>query len=97
MTISSRSKSSRRLRLVGRLRVIQAVHVAVAVGIDPATLTTIGTVAQLGARNSATFTRGGRLEYVHIPPDEAATIAALDLGAAEVARAAARRVIEAVS
>jgi hypothetical protein len=79
------------------LRVIQAAHVAVAVGVDPATLTTIGTVAPLGTRTSATFARSGQMEFVHIPPDEAATIAALDLGAAEVARATTRRLIDAAS
>ena len=40
---------------------------------------------------------GGRLEQVHIEPDEAATSAALDRGAAEVARPIAQRLIDAVS
>ena len=85
------------LRLVGRLGVMHADHVAVAIGVDPASLTTVGKVAQLGARTSATFARSGRLERVHIEPDEAATLAALDLGATDVARAAARRLISAVT
>jgi hypothetical protein len=85
------------LRLVGRLRVLSASHVAVAVGIDPASLITIGKVSELAFRTSATIAGSGRLEYVHVAPDEAATAAALDTGAAEVARSAAQRLIDALS
>ena len=85
------------LRLAGRLRVINAGQVAVAAGIDPASLTTVGSVAELATQASAAFAGGGRLEYVHLQPDEAATIAALDNGAAEAARSVARRLISAVS
>jgi hypothetical protein len=51
------------LRLVGRLRVLNSSHVAVAAGIDPASLITVGRISQLGARTSATFAGGGRLEW----------------------------------
>jgi Domain of unknown function (DUF4062) len=85
------------LRLAGRMRVINAGHVAIAVGIDPASLTTVGSVSELATQASAAYAGGGRLEYVHLQPDEAATIAALDNGAAEVARSVARRLISAVS
>ena len=85
------------LRLAGRLRVLNAPHVAIAAGIDPASLTTIGSVSELATRSSASFAGGGRLEYVHLEPDEAATAAALDSGAAETARSVARRLIGAVS
>jgi len=85
------------LRLAGRLRVINAGRVAVAAGIDPASLTTVGSVSELATQASATYAGGGRLKYVHLQPDEAATIAALDNGAAEAARSMARRLISAVS
>jgi hypothetical protein len=85
------------LRLAGRLRVLDGTHVTVAAGIDPASLTTIGSIAELATQASATYAGGGRLEYVHLPPDEAATMAALDSGAAEMARSVARRLINAVS
>jgi hypothetical protein len=85
------------LRLAGRMRVIKAGHVAIAAGIDPATLTTVGSVSELATQASAAYAGGGRLECVHLQPDEAATIAALDNGAAEVARSLARRLINAAS
>ena len=85
------------LRLAGRLRVINAGQVAVAAGIYPASLTTVGSVSELATQASAAYAGGGRLEYVHLQPDEAATIAALDNGAAEVARSMARRLIDAVT
>jgi hypothetical protein len=85
------------LRLAGRLRVVSANHVTVAAGIDPASLTTIGSVSELATQASATYAGGGRLERVRLQPDEAATMAALDNGAAEMARSVARRLIDAVS
>ena len=85
------------LRLVGRLRVLNSRHVAVAAGIDPASLITVGRISQLGTQTSATFAGGGRLEQVHINRMRRLTIAALDRGAAEVARSVARRLINAVS
>lgn len=81
------------LRLAGRLGLVHADHVAVATGVDPASLITVGKVARIGTRTSATFARSG----VRVEPDEAATLAALDLGATDVARAAARRLISAVT
>jgi hypothetical protein len=85
------------LRLTGRLRVTNASHVAVGVGVDPASLTTVGRISELATRTSATFAAGGRLEYVHVEPDEAGTIAALDSGAAEIAGFLARRLIDTVT
>lgn len=85
------------LRLVGRLRVLNTRHVAVAVGIDPASLTTVGRISQLATQTSAMFAGGGRLERVYSEPDEAATTAALDRCAEEVARPLARRLIDAVT
>jgi hypothetical protein len=85
------------LRLTGRMQVIKGSHVAIAVGIDPASLTTIGSVSELATQTSATYAGSGRLERVHLQPDEAATIAALDSGAAEIARSTARRLVNAVS
>jgi Domain of unknown function (DUF4062) len=85
------------LRLAGRMGVINASHVAVAVGVDPASLITVGSVSELATQSSATYAGGGRLDYVHVQPDEVATTAALDNGAAEVARLMARRLIDAVS
>ena len=85
------------LRLAGRLHVINAGHAAIAVGIDPASLITVGNVSELATQTSATYAGGGRLEYVHLQPDEAATIAVLGNGAAEVARSMARRLISAVN
>ena len=85
------------LRLVGRLQLLDSSHVAVAAGIDPASLITVGRISQLDTQTSATFAGGGRLEQVHIEPDEAATTAALDRGAAEGARPIAQRLIDAVT
>lgn len=85
------------LRLAGRLCVLKASHVAVAAGIDPASLTTVGRVSDLATQTSATFAAGGRLEYIHVEPDEAATVAALDVGAAEVACSIAQQLINTVT
>jgi hypothetical protein len=85
------------LRLAGRLRMLDASRVAIAAGIDPARLTTIGSVSELATQTSASYARSGSLEHVHIQPDEAATMVALDDGAAEMARSLARRLIDAVS
>jgi Domain of unknown function (DUF4062) len=84
------------LRLAGRLDLSDADKLAVAVGIDPATMITIGRVAELATRNSATIAGAGRLDHVHIEPDEAASRSALDTGATEVARPLARRLIDAL-
>lgn len=85
------------LRLASRLQVINAGQVAVAAGIDPASLTTAGSVSELATQESAAYAGGGRLEYVHLQPDEAATTAALDNAAAEAARSMARRLTSAAS
>jgi hypothetical protein len=85
------------LRLAGRMRLINTSHVAIAVGIDPASLITVGSVSELATQASATYADGGLLDYVHLQPDEAATIAALENGATEVAHSVARRLINAVS
>jgi hypothetical protein len=85
------------LRLAGRLGLVHANHVAVATGVDPASLITVDKVARLGTRTSATFARSGQIEQIHIDPDEAVTLAALDLGATDVGWGAAQRLITAAS
>lgn len=83
------------LRLTGRLHILGTDHIAVAAGIDPASLTTVGKVSEIASRGSATFAGHGQLEFVHVEPDEAASSAALDLGAAEAARPIVQRLIDA--
>lgn len=85
------------LRLTGRLQILGTDYIAVAAGIDPASLTTVGKISVIASRGSATFAGHGRLEYVHIEPDEAASAAALDLGAAEAARPIVQRLIDAAA
>jgi Domain of unknown function (DUF4062) len=85
------------LRLTGRLQILGTDHIAVAAGIDPASLTTVGKVSEIASRGSATFAGHGQLEFVHVEPDEAASPAALDLGAAEAARPIVQRLIDAAA
>ncbi len=85
------------LRLIGRLQILGTDYIAVAAGIDPASLTTVGKISEMASRGSATFAGHGQLEFVHIEPDEAASAAALDLGAAEAARPIVQRLIDAAA
>jgi len=85
------------LRLTGRLQILGTDHIAVAAGIDPASLTTVGRVSEIASRGSATFAGRGQLEFVHVEPDEAASSAALDLGAADVARPIVQQLIDAAA
>ncbi len=85
------------LRLTGRLQILGTDHITVAAGIDPASLTTVGKVSEIASRGSATFAGRGQLEFVHVEPDEAASPAALDLGAAEAARPIVQRLIAAAA
>ena len=85
------------LRLIGRLQILDTDYIAVAAGIDPASLTTVGKISEMASGGSATFAGHGQLEFVHIEPDEAASAAALDLGAAEAARPIVQRLIDAAA
>jgi len=91
------SQITEALRLTGRLQILDTDHIAVAAGIDPASLTTVGVVSEIASRGSATFAGRGQLEFVHVEPDEAASSAALDLGAAEAARPMVQRLIDAAT
>ncbi len=84
------------LRLAGRLNVVSADRLAVAVGIDPASMITIGRVSEMATRSSASIAGGGRLDRVHIEPDETVSRAALDTGADEAGRPLAQRLIDAL-
>jgi hypothetical protein len=84
------------LRLTGRLNVLRADRLAVAVGIDPATMITIGRVSELATRTSAEIAGSGRLDHIHVEPDETVSRAALDTGAIEAARPLAQRLIDAL-
>lgn len=83
-------------RLTGRLNVLRSDRLAVAVGIDPATMITIGRVSELATRTSAQIAGSGRLDHIHVEPDETVSKAALDTGAIEAARPLARRLIDAL-
>jgi len=58
------------LRLAGRFQILGTDHIAVAAGIDPASLTTAGKVSEIASRGSATFAGHGQLQFVHVGPDE---------------------------
>ena len=80
------------LRLVGQLRVVESPQVAVAGGIDPTVMLSIGRVAQL-PRSSATMPWVSD-QPLRMAPDESVTLGALDAGALEVSRALSRTLLE---
>jgi hypothetical protein len=82
------------LRLADRLNILRSDRLAVAVGIDPASMITVGRVSELATRSSATIAGGGRLDHIYVEPDESVPRAALDLEAAEVSRPLAQRLID---
>lgn len=82
------------LRLAGSFNLIRAEKLAVAVGIDPASMIAIGRVAELATRRSATLAAGGRLDFVRVEPDEATSRSALGAGSREVARPLVQRLID---
>lgn len=83
------------LRLIGSLRIVESSQVALGVGVDPTMMLSTGRVAQL-PRQSATMLSMSECP-IRVPPDELVTIAALDVGATEVARALSRSLLEAIA
>lgn len=82
------------LRLIGELRVVVGPELAIAVGVDPMTSVSIGSVNEM-PRRSANFGFHSSTP-VRVSPDESATLAALDSGSSEVARNLGRELIEQV-
>lgn len=81
------------LRLIGHTQAISSPHVAIAVGIEPVSTLSIGTVSDM-PRSSAQLLKMSD-QPLRVEPDELATAAALDAGAAEAGAIVSRRVIEA--
>ena len=83
------------LRVIGLMRVIQSRHVAIAIGVDPATMLSTGRVTQLPRQSASMLSMSDR--PVRVPPDELVTTAALDVGAPEIARSLSRVLLEVVN
>ena len=75
---------------------IAAARQAFAEAGDPATMITIGRVSELATRTSAEIAGSGRIDHIHVEPDETVSRAALDTGAIEAARPLAQRLIDAL-
>ena len=69
------------LRIIGSTRTIPPGQVAIAIGIDHATMLSIGSIAH-GPRSSASMLTNE--ERIRVPPDELVSAAALDVGATEM-------------
>lgn len=81
------------LRVLGGIASPDAVTYAIAVELTATPLTTVGSVAQLGQRTSATgLAMSDRV--VKVEPDESVTVAAFDAGANELAAVLADQVID---
>lgn len=85
---------ARLLRLLGGLLPPGVPNYAVAVGLSPTSMVSIGPITALGHRNSASTGMSNRTG-VFVPPDEAVTTSGLAAGADEVARALASALLAA--
>jgi len=82
------------LRLIGQLRIMDTRQLAIGVGINSTMCLSIGTIARLPRQSVSFASLSGH--PLHVPPDEQVTIAALDTGALEVARALASGLLHAL-
>ena len=82
------------LRLIGLLRVVHTSDIELAVGVDPATMLSTGRVAQLPRQSATMLSMSDR--PIRVPPDERVSMAALDVGALEVARSLSRALLDAL-
>ena len=82
------------LRLLGSIAPPGDGEWAIAIGLTPSTLLSIGPLSSLGHRNSAQTTTGSP-GPLHIEPDEAVSAAALDDAANEVGHVLAQNLIDA--
>lgn len=80
------------LRLIGMLRVIEASQIAIGIGVDSPIMVTVDSVGRLPRQSASGMSMSDR--PVRIAPDELVTIAALDVGALEVARGLSRELLE---
>lgn len=81
------------LRLIGSLNVINAETIAIAVGIDNIGMLSSGRLADLPRSQASSLSMSN--QPVHLPPDEAVSIAALGVGAAEAAKPLGQALVEA--
>ena len=82
------------LRLLGQMAPLSETPWALAVGLRPSVLVTVGSIQLLGQRSSASGFGMDR-KFVGVEPDEAAGPAALDTGADEVASVLANNLLKA--
>ena len=80
------------LRLIGNLRVVESSQIAIAAGVEPSTLVSVGRSDGM-PRQSATMLMSS--DPLRAVPDELVSTAALGAGAAEVARSVSRRIVDA--
>lgn len=81
------------LRLIGHTQALSSLYVAIAVGVGPARMLSVGNVSDM-PRNSAQFLLMSD-KPLQAEPDELVTLAALDAGAPEAGSILSRRLIEA--
>lgn len=81
------------LRLIGQLRVVGSSNVAIACGVTPTMLLSVGRVALLPRHSATMLSMSDR--PIRVEPDELVSSAALDTGAPEVGRTLAGALMEA--
>jgi hypothetical protein len=80
------------LRLIGSLRVVESPQIAIAAGVEPSTLVSVGSSDGM-PRQAATMLMSS--DQIRAVPDELVSAAALSAGAAEVARSVSRSIVDA--
>lgn len=80
------------LRLIGQLRIVESPNMAIAIGIQPTTMLSTGRVAQLPRQSASMLSMAVKPIRVH--PDEVVSLAALGVGALEVAQILSRMLVE---
>jgi len=84
---------ARSLRLMGVLAPLHSPQYAVAAELEATPMTTVGTTARLGQRNSLTG-MGPPDRNIRVEPDESVGHAAFDAGAEEIAEVLSRHIVE---
>ncbi|TDD50075.1 DUF4062 domain-containing protein [Kribbella antibiotica] len=80
------------LRLIGNLGVLGPAQIAIAAGVEPSTLVSVGRADGMPRQSARILMSGGPIRAV---PDELVSASALSAGAAEVALAVSRRIVDA--
>jgi hypothetical protein len=83
------------LRLVGRLQLMDAEHVAIAAGVQSTTMISVDRIDRLPRQQASMLSMSDR--PIRVEPDECVTVAGLASGAAEAAQPLARAIFDAIA